>query len=82
MESTTLEKQDTELGILNLIVIVLSIYVLGILVVDRIFELPVETLRLLSYIDNSICIFFFWNSPSDSTKQKINYNLCDGAGLI
>jgi voltage-gated potassium channel len=55
------ELNDTEnkLDLLNIIVIILSIYVLGALVVDTIFVLPTETSILLNYIDNAICLFFF-----------------------
>ncbi len=42
-----------------MLVLVLSIYVLGALVIDTLIELPSETSRLLNYIDNFVCIFFF-----------------------
>jgi voltage-gated potassium channel len=47
------------LTLLDLIVLVLSIYLIGALVADTIFVLPKETSLLLDYIDNVICIFFF-----------------------
>jgi voltage-gated potassium channel len=50
---------EQHLGLLNLIVFVLSIYVLGAIFVDTIFKLPKETSTLLTYIDNAICVFFF-----------------------
>jgi voltage-gated potassium channel len=50
---------ENQLGLLNLIVLVLSIYVLGAIFVDTLFVLPSETSILLQYIDNTICIFFF-----------------------
>lgn len=43
---------------LNMIVIVLSIYVLGALLIDSLTVLPTETNKLLNYIDNTICVFF------------------------
>ena len=49
----------SKLGILDLIVLVLSIYVLGALLVDTFFVLPPEISILLNYIDYSICIIFF-----------------------
>jgi voltage-gated potassium channel len=58
-ENQVLENENDKLGILNIIVIVLSIYVLIALLVDTAFILPVETSRLLNYIDIVICIFFF-----------------------
>jgi len=50
---------DNKLGALNLIVIILSIYVLGALLFDTVYVLDQETSSLLNYIDNAICIFFF-----------------------
>jgi len=50
---------ENKLGLLNLIVFVLSIYVLGAILIDTIMVLPAETSTLLQYIDNTICIFFF-----------------------
>jgi voltage-gated potassium channel len=58
-EVKSLEKSNEKLGILNIIVIVLSIYVLCALIIDTAFTLPTETSILLNYIDISICIFFF-----------------------
>jgi voltage-gated potassium channel len=59
MTQNSLEKSDNKLGILNLTVIILSIYVLGALVIDTVFVLPQEISILLNYIDTSICVFFF-----------------------
>jgi voltage-gated potassium channel len=53
-------KKQLKIGLLNIIVIVLSIYVLGALVIDTIFMLPQESSTLLLYIDNTICLFFFF----------------------
>jgi len=50
---------EKKLGALNLIVIILSIYVLGALVLDSVYVLDKETSTLLNYIDNTICVFFF-----------------------
>ncbi|MCU0422497.1 MAG: ion transporter [Bacteroidia bacterium] len=43
---------------LNIIVIILSIYVLIALFIDTIFKLPKELSNLLALIDNCICVFF------------------------
>ena len=59
MAQNSLEKSDNKLGLLNLTVILLSIYVLGALVIDTVFVLPREISTLLNYIDTSICVFFF-----------------------
>jgi voltage-gated potassium channel len=56
--SVTVTKEN-QLGILNLVVFVLSVYVLLAILIDTIFVLPEETSILLSYIDNTICVFFF-----------------------
>lgn len=58
MKSDTLELPE-KIGTLNIIILILSIYVLGALLVDTVFVLPDETKRLLSFIDTSICAFFF-----------------------
>ena len=50
---------ENKLGILNIIVIFLSIYILGALIIDTAYELPPETSALLQYFDNAICIVFF-----------------------
>lgn len=50
---------EHKLGILNILVIVLSIYILGALVVDTAYKLPPETSTLLQYFDNAICVVFF-----------------------
>ncbi len=53
------ENKENKLGALNLVVIVLTIYVLVALIVDTLFKLSPETSILLNYIDIAICIFFF-----------------------
>lgn len=54
------KKPEEKIGLLNLVVIVLSIYVLIVMLVDTFFKLPTEIARLLIYIDTAICIFFFF----------------------
>ncbi|WP_345952878.1 ion transporter [Mucilaginibacter sp. PAMB04168] len=55
----TASNKNNQLGPLNLIVFVLSVYVLLAILTDTIFKLPEETSILLTYIDNVICVFFF-----------------------
>lgn len=56
---TTTKQSDTEqLGFLNLLIIVLSIYVLLALLVDTFFKLPMEVSRMLNMADNAICLVF------------------------
>jgi voltage-gated potassium channel len=54
----TTEKED-KLGYFNIIIMVLTIYVLGALLLETIFVLPLETSKLLKFIDNVICLLFF-----------------------
>ena len=54
----TTEKDD-KLGYFNIIIMVLTIYVLGALLLETIFVLPPETSKLLRFIDNVICLLFF-----------------------
>ncbi len=51
---------QNKLGLLDFIVILLTLYVLGALVVDTFWSLPEETTRLLNYFDYAICGFFFF----------------------
>jgi voltage-gated potassium channel len=51
------EKKEN-LGFLNILILLLSFYVLIALLVDTLFILPLEISRLLDYIDNIICIVF------------------------
>lgn len=55
----TRNNSEHRIGILNVLAIVLSLYILGSLLVDSVTELPPETSRLLTYIDTAICVFFF-----------------------
>lgn len=47
-----------KLNFLNLLIIILSFYVLGSLVVDTFFTLPPEIAKVLNYVDNFICGVF------------------------
>lgn len=54
----TLEKQGEKLGFLNIIILILSIYVLISLLIDSFIKLPLETSKILNYVDNGICGVF------------------------
>jgi len=54
------KEPEEKIGLINMIVIVLSIYVLVTMLVDTFFKIPTETSRLLIYIDTAICVFFFF----------------------
>lgn len=51
-------KSESQLTLFQLLIIVLSIYVLGALIVSTFYHLPTETNNLLVYIDNAICVIF------------------------
>ena len=53
-------KPDHHVDWLHLLVIILSVYVLVVLVVDTLVKLPTETARLLTFIDDIICVFFLF----------------------
>jgi voltage-gated potassium channel len=54
----TTENSD-KLGYFNIVIMVLTIYVLSALLLETIFVLPSETSKLLKFIDNAICLIFF-----------------------
>lgn len=56
--TTTKQQEPEQLGFLNLLIIVLSIYVLVALLVDTFFKLPPEISRILNMADNAICLVF------------------------
>lgn len=58
MQETNQNNKENNFGILNLIVLVLSLYILGALVVDTFLDLSAETSKILEYVDSVICIFF------------------------
>jgi len=55
------EEKKENLGFLNLLILLLSFYVLIALLVDTIFKLSPETSKLLNYIDNIICAVFLYD---------------------
>lgn len=50
--------EENKLNPLNLLVLVLSVYVLIALLVDTIFKVPPEVSKILGLVDNGICVFF------------------------
>lgn len=49
---------ENKLGFLNILVLILSVYVLGTLLIDTFFQLPDEISRLIDLTDHIICAFF------------------------
>ncbi len=58
-EEKPIEQEERRLGFLNLMVLALTIFVLGALAIDTLFEIPSEVSTLLDYFDFGICIIFF-----------------------
>jgi len=56
--STEVKSTENRMGLMNILVVVLSLYVLGTLVVQTFVPLDPEVSHLLDYIDHFICGFF------------------------
>ena len=52
------ETEENKLNPLNLLVLVLSTYVLVALLIDTIFKVSPEVAKVLYLVDNAICVFF------------------------
>jgi voltage-gated potassium channel len=61
MEQNQSEDKKESLGFLNILILLLSFYVLIALLVDTVFKLPSEISKLLDYIDNIICAVFLFD---------------------
>ena len=46
---------------INVLAIILSIYVLSIFIIETLFTLPTEVIKVLDFIDNIICVFFLFD---------------------
>lgn len=60
-ENESIISEKNTLTSLNIIAIILSIYVLCIFVVQTIFTLSIEVIKVLDFIDNIICVFFLFD---------------------
>ncbi len=60
MVKNSVKAKENDLTYLNILVIILSIYVLTALLISVFFELPAQISRVLEFIDNTICIFFLF----------------------
>jgi voltage-gated potassium channel len=58
---TPKEQKSEPLGFLNLLIIILSIYVLVALMIDTFLKLPSEVSKLLNLVDNIICFVFLFD---------------------
>jgi voltage-gated potassium channel len=70
MKSKTIDIQQERIGILNVVVIVLTFYVLIALLIESFYNLPSQTSVLLGYIDIVICIFFLFEFSIRFYKAK------------
>ena len=59
--STRTQSNEDKLGFLNLLIVVLSIYVLGVLLIDTFFKLPIEVAKIINIVDNVICLVFLYD---------------------
>lgn len=63
-------ESSEKLGFLNLIIVVLSVYVLGALLVDTFFSFPPDIHHLLQIIDDGICLIFLYDFFYRLSKSK------------
>lgn len=54
----TEEKENKRLNLFDIVILILSIYVIFALVIDSFFHLSAEVSKLLNYIDSIICVVF------------------------
>jgi voltage-gated potassium channel len=64
------DKDIESLGLFNILIIVLSIYVLIALMADTFLKLPSEVSNILGYVDNAICIVFLFDFLNRFFKAK------------
>lgn len=66
----TKSKEPTKINLFNILVIILSIYVLIAFIVDSFFNVPEEISRVLKLLDNAICIFFLIDFVINFSKAE------------
>ncbi len=66
---------DDSLGLWQLVMLILSVYVLGAMLIDTALSLPPETAALLAHIDNLICLVFIGDFATNlfRAKSKLGY---------
>jgi voltage-gated potassium channel len=55
------QSEKKQISVFDILILVLSVYVLIALIIDSFFHLSPELARLLSFIDNLICIIFLYD---------------------
>lgn len=56
-----IKNNQDKLGFLNLLIVVLSVYVLIVLLIDTFFILPTEIAKIINLVDNMICFVFLYD---------------------
>lgn len=65
------ESQDQKkISLFNILVIILSLYVLISFIVDSLFNVPEEISRVIKLLDNAICIFFLIDFTINFSKAE------------
>ena len=59
MGVTNLSDEQKTLGLFDFLIIALTFFVVGAMLVEMFFEISAETVRLLALLDNVVCLFFF-----------------------
>ena len=82
MEEIEQNNTENKFGVLNLIVLVLSICILVALLIDSLCKLPPETSKILEYVDSIICVFFLVEFcirfyQADSKKKFMKWGWID-----
>lgn len=70
-------------GFFDLLIVVLSVYVLGALIAETFFTLPKETSRIIALLDNVICLFFLADFVHRlyRAENKLSFMNGDGSTL-
>lgn len=69
-EDESIISEKSALTSLSVVAIILSIYVLCIFIVETLFTLPTEVIKVLDFIDNIICVFFLFDFFSRLYKAE------------
>ena len=69
-ETYKMGENKKEFGIIDLLVILLTIFVLGSLVIDTFWKLDPETSKILNFFDYIICVFFLIEFIFRFVKEK------------
>lgn len=51
---------NSKIEFIDVVVLVLSVYVLGMLIYDTFFHIPAEIQKIVGYFDNFICAVFLY----------------------